>query len=128
MIYIILSTIFIVIFFYALVIRKKLLDYNLLSKKNKTFYFYLIQTEWCSSCREINPVWKRLGKHYETQSNLNLIRLSEGDSDIKSMRITGFPTLVLKWNKKKQYYKGKRDFDSIVKFIDKRLLNDKSSF
>lgn len=128
MIYYILLSIFLILFVYAWFIRNKLLSY---SRKHNVYqihklHIYFIGVDWCESCQSFIPIWIRLKKHYEKDSKILFHQISISKSS-KYNKITGYPTILIKYRGAKYFFKDKRDFMDMIQFID-NIKFDKSNY
>ncbi|KAJ3144995.1 hypothetical protein HDU89_007607 [Geranomyces variabilis] len=81
---------------------------------------------WCGHCKTLAPIYEELGNAYaHAQSDVTIAKVdADSEKDLgKRFGISGFPTL--KWFPKgtdaaPEDYKGGRDLDSLVKFVDEK--------
>jgi len=79
----------------------------------------LYKTEWCGHCKTIKPEWAKFKAAYDTfkedikgkyDIELDIIEL-DGDKHkeaVESAKVTGFPTIMIEYNGKKEEYSGDR--------------------
>ncbi|XP_065324915.1 protein disulfide-isomerase A4-like [Gordionus sp. m RMFG-2023] len=84
---------------------------------------------WCGHCKKLEPIYNKLGKKYLEENRIIIAKIDATANDIDKdiIQITGFPTLVLfkppHINKVPVIYQGKREFDSLVEFVEAHLVN-----
>jgi len=89
-----------------------------LDKKKDVFVeFY---APWCGHCKTLAPIWEQVAEKYESRSDLVIAKVDSTENEIDGVDIEGFPTLIMfkKGDNEKVDFVGKRDFESIVKFIE----------
>jgi protein disulfide-isomerase A4 len=77
---------------------------------------------WCGHCKQLEPIYKKLGKFYEKEDSLIIAKMDLTANDIPNEafpEVTGFPTIfyVDKENNIEKYESG-RDLASFKAFID----------
>ena len=76
--------------------------------------------DWCNHCKNFMPVYNSLANNKDNNKIKFINYDSEKNSDkISKYKISGFPTLLIKYNKKLIEYTGKRDENNILDFINK---------
>jgi thioredoxin-like negative regulator of GroEL len=79
----------------------------------------LFKADWCGHCNEFKKTWEEL----QTQLNGKVKFVTyDSEADTKVMnkyKVSGFPTLMLQKDDQMIKYKGMRNIDSLVKFINK---------
>lgn len=78
----------------------------------------LIKADWCGFCKAFKPIWEDL------PSKIKYVNFKTLDNDINKKEIekydiSGYPSLVLEIGDKKIKYEGKRNVESIKKFVEK---------
>lgn len=79
---------------------------------------------WCGHCKSLEPIYKKLGKFYESEKDLVIAKMDLIANEIPNDKIPpveGFPTLyyVDKENKVEKYESG-RDLKSFKKFLSEK--------
>jgi len=86
--------------------------------KDALVFFY---APWCGHCKKFEPVYKELAAKLSSVSNSLLVaRIDATKNDVEGVDVTGFPSLFLYRNGKKDQpltYDGERDVTSIVQWL-----------
>jgi protein disulfide-isomerase-like protein len=109
-----------------LIYKKKYLDLKKLESKlqmkggSDKPSLVLFKADWCGHCNNFKPVWNNLKTNYKN------INYQEFDADkdkqvMKTFKISGYPTLMFKKGGKMIEYKGMRDKESILSFIESKI-------
>lgn len=95
-------------------------------KQNHLVMFY---APWCGHCKRLHPTWEDLAAKYnEKDEEERDVLIAKVDCTVETsvcsdQDVTGYPTL--KFFKKDveegEKYRGRRDLDSLVKFINKKM-------
>lgn len=83
---------------------------------------------WCGHCKKLAPIYDDLGEKYAGNDNIVIAKMDStaNEIDVEGVNVSGFPTLFFfKGNDKKnpQPYKGGRDLESFVTFLDENAHN-----
>ena len=78
----------------------------------------LFKAEWCGHCKAFKSTWNDLKKKYEGKYLFKTYDADENKSDIKSWKVEGFPTIMVKSKDKVIEFVGSRDLVSLSLFID----------
>ena len=82
----------------------------------------LFHADWCGHCNHFMPTWIKLKREYVDPSKLNLVRISDKNSElIETFQIGGFPTIQLYDGKRFHEYPGGRDINSIREYVNDML-------
>jgi len=75
---------------------------------------------WCGHCKALAPIWDQIAEKYEGRKDLVLAKVDATENEVDGTEIEGFPTLIMykKETNEAIDYNGKRDLESIVKFIE----------
>jgi len=95
----------------------------------KNNHFVMFYAPWCGHCKRLHPTWDELGKKFNTDDSSEVV-IAKVDCTVETSvcsdnDVTGYPTL--KFFKKDggddsaEKYRGGRDKDNLVKFINKKL-------
>ena len=76
----------------------------------------LIKAEWCGHCKAFKSTWEELPSQIKN-INFKTLDSDTNKEEIEKYDITGYPSLVLENGDKKIKYEGKRDVESIKKFV-----------
>ncbi|XP_040575277.1 thioredoxin domain-containing protein 5 [Lepeophtheirus salmonis] len=94
---------------------------SFISLKESGAIFVKFFAPWCSHCKRLAPTWETLAKEYTDKD----VKLARVDCTIETefcsdMDVTGYPTLKF-FGKEEVKYRGQRDEDSLVKFIETQM-------
>ncbi|CAD7966905.1 unnamed protein product [Amoebophrya sp. A120] len=85
---------------------------------------------WCGHCKALAPVWKKVAKHFEKNESVLIAKMDATQTDARKVMpsISGYPTIY--WypaDKAKdiEKFEGGRKQDEFVKFVEKKLQNEK---
>jgi len=95
----------------------------------KNNHFVMFYAPWCGHCKRLHPTWDELGKKFNTDDSSEVV-IAKVDCTVETSvcsdnDVTGYPTI--KFFKKDggddsaEKYRGGRDKDNLVKFINKKL-------
>jgi protein disulfide isomerase len=77
---------------------------------------------WCGHCKKLEPIWKKLGKQFESIESVVIAKVDSTANDIDGVDVQGFPTIKF-WpaNNKEEgvTYEGDRDLKGFRKFLKK---------
>jgi len=75
---------------------------------------------WCGHCKSLAPIWDQIAAKYEDRSDLVIAKVDATENEVDGVEVEGFPTLIMfkKETNEAVDYVGKRDLESIVKFIE----------
>lgn len=91
-------------------------------------YVTLYHAEWCGHCKTFKPEWDKFKAAYEKSKEdiknkykINLIiKDYEADAnpkEIEEAQVAGFPTVIIKYNGKKEDYNGARKAESLFEYL-----------
>ena len=104
--------------------------YNLLKNKSlqkETFQkggnenkpdLYLFKAKWCGHCKNFLPTWEALSNKYNKKINFITYDSEKNKKEMEEWKIEGFPTIIYRKDNVAQEYKGDRDIDSLINFIE----------
>jgi len=73
---------------------------------------------WCGHCKQLAPIWDKLGEHYKDNENIVVAKMDSTANEVEEVKVQSFPTIKF-FNKGEVVdYKGGRTFDDFVKFLD----------
>ncbi|XP_068445163.1 protein disulfide-isomerase A2 [Clinocottus analis] len=75
---------------------------------------------WCKHCQELTPIWEQLAEKYIDREDIVIAKMDGTANEVESLTFSGFPTLKYypAHSKKVVDYTGKRDLESLSKFLD----------
>jgi len=78
---------------------------------------------WCGHCKKLAPVWDEVGQSFRTTPGVTLAKVdcTQAQELCKGLGIEGLPTLKLFQDTKVFDYKGKKDLQSLVAFVESSL-------
>tara|TARA_Y100000813_G_scaffold182195_1_gene151740 strand:+ start:35 stop:604 length:570 start_codon:yes stop_codon:yes gene_type:complete len=103
--------------------KKDIKNVNKLMKNPEVVTLLAVTAPWCGHCQSFKPEWKELLSHFNNEQNLILGNVEESNMNeldcIKKKPVHGFPTirLIQQGGKKQKDYNGKRDCNSLERFI-----------
>ena len=79
---------------------------------------------WCGHCKALEPVYKKVGKHFQDQANIVIAKMDATSNDVPpGYAAEGFPTIYFApANDKKNpiKYEGEREVNDFVKFLEEK--------
>ncbi|KAJ1960450.1 protein disulfide-isomerase precursor [Dipsacomyces acuminosporus] len=84
---------------------------------------------WCGHCKNLAPIYDRLGKALSKNKNLVVAKMdataNDVPSDLPALQVYGFPTIVLVRGEDNAVveYKGNRSIESFVEFLEENAAN-----
>ncbi len=80
----------------------------------------LFKAEWCGYCKSFLPVWNSLQQMPQFNNKFNFITYEEtvDKSKMKDFNIDGYPTLKYKKDNKYLDYKGPREMEHMIEFLE----------
>ena len=100
--------------------------------ERSNFRFIFVFADWCGHCVRTKPVWENLSATY-SKINEKTVEYRKLNSDnkesqetvqtMKKYNVSAFPFIVLERRKQGDYiiFKGKRDIQSFVSFLEKNI-------
>lgn len=99
--------------------------YNKNDNENKIIIMFFF-AEWCGFCKKFFPIWEEF-KKYMKKNHKEIILLNlNGDEEntkvlMKKYNIRGYPTVMLKHNKKIIEFEENRTLEKLIDFIEKNI-------
>lgn len=93
--------------------------YNIISKKTVIIYYY---TDTCPFCIMFKALWKEILKKYKTNKNVTIVNINRNIMHKldEKMHVDLVPSIIVYKNLKKiSEYRKEREYNKIIKFIDK---------
>jgi len=95
-------------------------NFNEVAMNAEKDVFVEFYAPWCGHCKNLAPVWDKLGEHFKERSDIVVAKMDATENELEEVSIDSFPTLKLVKKETNEIvdYIGKRDFDSMVKFLE----------
>ncbi|XP_037102391.1 protein disulfide-isomerase [Syngnathus acus] len=87
-------------------------------KKNVFVEFY---APWCGHCKQLNPIWEKLGEKYKDSADIIVAKMDSTANEIESVKVHSFPTLKffpVGEERKVIDYNGERTLEGFIKFLE----------
>ncbi|KAG2182694.1 hypothetical protein INT44_005674 [Umbelopsis vinacea] len=82
-------------------------------------WFIKFYAPWCTHCKTLAPVWVDLAKTLKGKANIAEVDCTVDEPLCRSYGVSGFPTLKYVAKDTSVEYRGTRDHDSLLAFVDK---------
>ena len=99
---------------------KKILDQKKQFGGNNKPELILVKAEWCSHCKNFKNTWANLQKTPELLKKVNFITLDAdvNSNEVKQLKVSGYPTILIKKGNQYTEYNESREFNNIKKYIE----------
>ncbi|KAJ2804451.1 hypothetical protein H4R20_002503 [Coemansia guatemalensis] len=84
-------------------------------------WFVKFYAPWCPHCQTLAPVWRQVAEELKGRVNVGEVNCDENGKLCSDHNVQGFPTLQLLWEGEPSVFKGSRDLDNMVNFVDTML-------
>ena len=108
-------------------------EFNKLMTNDKQKIVCKVWASWCGYCKELNKIWPDIENKIKKEKGDGLLvsieqQIIPSVNCLDADEITGFPSIFSMQGERgeKEPYNGKRDVDSLVKYIKKKLNKSNS--
>ncbi|XP_077426282.1 protein disulfide-isomerase [Vanacampus margaritifer] len=87
-------------------------------KKNVFVEFY---APWCGHCKQLNPIWEKLGEKYKDSADIIVAKMDSTANEIEAVKVHSFPTLKFFPVGEERTvidYNGERTLEGLTKFLE----------
>ncbi|XP_054634474.1 protein disulfide-isomerase [Dunckerocampus dactyliophorus] len=87
-------------------------------KKNVFVEFY---APWCGHCKQLNPIWEKLGEKYKDSADIVVAKMDSTANEIEAVKVHSFPTLKFFPAGDERTvidYNGERTLEGLTKFLE----------
>ncbi|KAJ2517371.1 hypothetical protein GGI11_003171 [Coemansia sp. RSA 2049] len=96
---------------------------NFAEKTSKGPWFIKFYAEWCPHCQHLAPVWEKLADSVKGRINIGSVNCEKTGSLCTSHGVQGYPTLKMLWEGETNDYKGSRDLENLLDYVDRMLAH-----
>ncbi|KAJ2308129.1 hypothetical protein IWW55_000612 [Coemansia sp. RSA 2706] len=89
-------------------------------------WFIKFYAPWCPHCQHLAPEWTRLGASARGRINIGEVNCDEAGQLCAAQNVQGYPTLRMLWAGESAVYKGPRELDNMLSFVDSMLAQPRA--
>ncbi|KAJ1792524.1 hypothetical protein LPJ59_004829, partial [Coemansia sp. RSA 2399] len=96
-----------------------LTEENFAEKTAKGPWFIKFYADWCPHCQQLAPVWEKLADTVKGRINIGQVNCEQTGSLCSKHGVQGYPTLKMLWEGETSDYKGSRDLENLLDYVDR---------
>ncbi|KAJ1892199.1 hypothetical protein LPJ66_006486, partial [Kickxella alabastrina] len=81
-------------------------------------WFIKFYAPWCGHCQQLAPVWTKLAHETRGKVNIGEVNCDDAGTLCSKYNVQGYPSLKLIWEGEASDFKGSRDLDNMLAFVD----------
>ncbi|KAI9500310.1 thioredoxin-like protein [Coemansia spiralis] len=84
-------------------------------------WFVKFYAPWCPHCQHLAPIWEKLADAAKGKINIGKVNCDEAGLLCSKHGVQAYPTLKMMWESETSDYKGSRDLENLLDFVDRML-------